>query len=53
MTALPALCRNLEDHTHQPTGYIEWFDWAEKMSKTYKQRRCKGCGRFVIWEPKP
>ncbi|HEY3259615.1 MAG TPA: hypothetical protein VGJ95_04990 [Pseudonocardiaceae bacterium] len=38
-------------HTPQPAGYSEWFDWAERMSRTHDQVRCPGCGRFSIWEP--
>lgn len=47
-----AICPNLEDHTYQPEGYIAWHQWADKMSKTHKQRKCAGCGLYVIWEPK-
>ena len=51
--ASDAMCPNLEDHTHSPTGYIKWHHWADRMSKTHKQRKCAGCGRYAIWEPKP
>lgn len=40
------------EHTLQPRGYIEWHDWAAKMSKTHKQRKCSVCGLWAIWEPK-
>ncbi len=26
--------------------------WAKDMAKTHRQRRCSGCGLYVIWEPK-
>jgi len=42
-----------EPHTAAPATYLAWHVWAEKMSKTHRQRRCKGCGLYVIWEPKP
>ena len=45
-------CPNFEDHTQQPEGYIQWHAWAEKMAKTHKQRKCPGCGKYAIWEPK-
>jgi len=45
-------CPNIEDHAQQPEGYIAWHLWAAEMSKTYKQRKCDGCGKFAIWEPK-
>ena len=46
------LCPNLEDHTHSPDGYIAWHHWAATMAKTHWQRKCAGCGRYAIWEPK-
>lgn len=53
MTKVENLCPNIEDHALQPQGYIEWHAWAEKMSKTHRQRKCSGCGLYKIWEPKP
>ena len=26
--------------------------WARRMKKTHKQRKCPGCDRYSIWEPK-
>lgn len=34
-----------------PVRYVAWHDWAEAMSRTHKQRRCRGCGLLSIWEP--
>jgi hypothetical protein len=45
-------CPRFEDHTWQPEGYLHWHQWAEEMAKTHKQRKCPGCGRYEIWEPK-
>jgi len=45
-------CPHFEDHTASPEGYIEWHAWAERISKTHKQEKCTGCGRYVIWTPK-
>lgn len=45
-------CPNIEDHTPSPEGYLQWQAWAESMGKTHKQRKCTGCNRYVIWEPK-
>ena len=39
-----------EPHTSCPDGYVARFEWAEKMSKTHRQRQCKGCGLWAIWE---
>jgi len=36
-------------HTPQPTGYLEWHEWADKKAKTHRQVRCPGCGLFQIW----
>lgn len=46
------MCPNFEDHTLCPEGYISWHIWAEEMAKTHKQRKCPGCGRYSIWEPR-
>lgn len=35
----------------EPTGYIAWFEWAERKAKTHKQTRCPDCGLFVVWKP--
>ena len=39
-------------HTPCPSGYVEWHEWAEKKSKTHKQKRCAGCGLYSIWVKK-
>lgn len=46
------LCPHFEDHTPCPKGYLQWHAWAKTMSKTHKQRKCPGCDRYAIWEPK-
>ena len=33
----------------EPTGYVAWHEWAEKMSRTHKQHSCPKCGRFTVW----
>lgn len=45
-------CPDIEKHTACPSGYLAWHEWAEKMSKTHKQKRCPTCGLWTIWEPK-
>lgn len=45
-------CPNAAAHTPGPKGYIAWFNWADEMARTHRQRRCDGCGLLVIWEPK-
>lgn len=45
-------CRNAAEHTPCPEGYLQWHDWAHRMSKTHRQIRCLECGLFSIWLPK-
>lgn len=45
-------CPDVERHTAAPTGYLAWHEWAEKMAKTHRQKRCATCGFYVIWEAK-
>ena len=45
-----------KDHTAQPRSYIQWHEWALRMTKTHKQIKCPECGLFKIWvrkTPKP
>lgn len=44
-------CPAIETHTACPDDYVNWHDWAERMSKTHRQRRCRSCGFYAIWEP--
>jgi len=37
----------------EPTAYGAWFGWAYRMTKAgWKQRLCKKCERWHIWEHK-
>lgn len=45
-------CPNAMNHTPSPKGYIDWHDWANEMKKSYKQKRCPVCRRWVILELK-
>lgn len=53
MRALNPAGAKCEPHTPSPAGYLDRQAWAEKMSKTHKQRQCSGCGLWAIWEPLP
>lgn len=46
-------CANAAEHTVAPEAYLAWHAWAEGMSQTHQQVRCRRCGLFVIWVPKP
>lgn len=37
-------------HEYGPGDYASWFDWAEKKAETHRQRKCKVCKLWVIWE---
>lgn len=37
----------------EPSGYVAWHEWAERMSKTHHQERCPECGRLTIWRLGP
>jgi hypothetical protein len=39
-------------HTPHPSGYVAWFEWAEKMTETHTQQRCPECYLWAIWVPK-
>jgi hypothetical protein len=45
-------CRYAVSHTPCPNGYIAWFGWAHRMSKTHRQIRCEGCGLYYVWVTK-
>ena len=36
-------------HRKQPTGYVDWHEWADKMRKTHDQKWCDKCKRWAIW----
>lgn len=48
----PLPCPNAANHTKGPRDYVGWNEWAHNLSKTHQQKKCHGCGRFEIWEPK-
>lgn len=52
LTAAPPTTPGCEPHEPQPAGYIARSNWAEVMGWTHKQRRCRGCGLYLIWEPR-
>lgn len=47
-----AYCPERESHADAPWGYLQWHAWAEEMKKTHRQKRCEGCGRFLVVVPK-
>jgi hypothetical protein len=46
-------CPNGAEHTPCPTGYVDWWSWAERMNRTHGQRECAGCQRWAIWYQRP
>lgn len=53
LTAQPATTPECEPHTPWPSGYIAGSDCADLMMLPHVQRACRGCGLYLIWEPKP
>jgi hypothetical protein len=49
----PATTPDCEPHEPWPEGYIAGSEYADLMMKTHVQRACRGCGLYLIWEPKP
>jgi hypothetical protein len=49
----PATTPECEPHTPHPSGYVAHSEWADLMMETHDQRQCRGCGLWMIWEPKP
>lgn len=33
-------------------GFLDWYSFAEAMSKTHLQVKCRACGRYHIWKRK-
>lgn len=50
---VPEFPDECEPHTPDPQGYLQWHFWAERMAKTHRQRQCKGCGLWAVWDAKP
>jgi len=46
----PAESPDCEPHTPHPSSYVAHSDWADEMMKTHDVRRCKGCGKYQVWE---
>lgn len=42
----------VERHTFGPKGYLQWHEWAARMAKTHRQRKCPTCGFYAVWVPK-
>jgi hypothetical protein len=45
-------CPNAAEHTPCPTGYVDWWSWAERMNRAHGQRQCANCQRWAIWYPR-
>lgn len=37
------------EHTPQPVGYLEWYEWVREMAETHRQKRCPNCGLWSVW----
>lgn len=45
--------REGDGYMDEPTDYLGWHAWADRMSRTHTQHECPGCGRFTVWRLKP
>lgn len=45
-------CPNAANHAPCAEGYVAWHAWAARQAKTHTSKRCPGCNRYRIWEPK-
>jgi hypothetical protein len=47
-------CPLMADHNQpgKPGDETKLREWAAKMRRTHTQKRCQGCGLWVIWEKK-
>lgn len=48
LVALPATTPDCEPHEPWPEGYCASSDYADLMMLTHDQRRCRGCGLYLI-----
>lgn len=37
------------EHTPIPAGYVARSLWMEEKARTHEQRRCPGCGLWLVW----
>lgn len=49
MRACPHCGRVGRFYRDEPTGYVTWHEWAEKMDRTHEQHPCPSCGRLSVW----
>jgi hypothetical protein len=52
MLTPPATTPECEPHEPHPESYMADSEWADMMMETHTQRQCRGCGLWLIWEPK-
>jgi len=51
LAAKPATTPECEPHEPSPSG-MAWFEWADRMARNgHRQRKCRGCGLYAVWEP--
>lgn len=52
LVARPATTPECEPHEPWPAAYVACCEYADLMMETHTQRQCRGCGLWMIWEPK-
>ena len=53
MNACPHCGRKGRFYRREPSGYVAWQEWAEKMIRTHHLERCPGCDKFTVWRKGP
>jgi len=33
---------------NEPSGYVQWHEWAEKHHKTHDHTPCPDCGLYIV-----
>jgi hypothetical protein len=52
LIARPPTTQSCEPHEPWPEDYVAASEYADLMMETHDQRACRGCGLYLIWEPK-
>ena len=48
----PPTTPGCEPHEPWSSAYVAASEYADLMGETHTQRQCRGCGLYLIWEPK-
>lgn len=43
------LCPKKTAHVLGPDKLSDWVCWSDEMLKSHQQKRCDGCGLWLVW----